>query len=612
MKFPAGKRSQTGVTLLVMTVILGMGILAFMLAALNAGARNESTLVRNRNAEVLAQAKAAVLGYIAKEVLDLSGNDIPGRLPCPESTGTAGTAGEGITAGNCAPTYPSNKSVGRLPWRTLGIDRLVDASAEPLWYAVSPNWVLTAGGSPLINIGTTGQLTFDGTADVVAVIFAPGRPISSTPTAAQIGAGCVARNQTRADRTHVAAGGDPDYRDYLECQNGSAPIDAAFGVDITGNESNLVINDQAVVITSKDVLNAIQGPVAERLQRTVAPLLSEFADTWITGSKFMPYAVTFSPPEAGLALNSHCGSGGVNEGLLPIAPNAAPCSSQWSGTTLSGDGIDSLGCSAATASDPVICSFRYYRFTALGQFILGLTGSGSVTASGQASAPHAAASFRAPIAQSDITVTAGAATIGGFSLVPQASGDADLAFTATVTAPNICKDSLLGGLLCSTLSGLLVTNATVTLQYPQLGMASLAGTRLTNAAKNGHAGPFDLLNPIAGDPHFWFVQNEWYRYTYYALAPSASAAQTVGSHLVVNGFPTANGATNDKRFVLAVMGLATTGQTRSSTAALSQYVEGANAVTTTSPRAFAYTVYGASGNDRIATCPFTDGVTPCN
>ena len=116
--------------------------------------------------------------------------------------------------------------------------------------------------------------------------------------------------------------------------------------------------------------------------------------------------------------------------------------------------------------------------------------------------------------------------------------------------------------------------------------------------------------PATGDPHYWFIRNEWYRYAYYAVAPGTSAAQT-GGNMTVNGFPAVNGASNDKRFVLALMGPAVTGQARPAVA-INQYVEGQNAVTGGSPRAFAYQVYNVSGNDRIATCPFTDGVSPCD
>ena len=597
---------QSGAALLLFALVFIVGFAALLYARLGSWA-DASTNKRKLNAQVLQQAKSALIGYVVKEVLDV-GEDAPGRFPCPESPTDAGTTNEGRATGTCAPTFPTNKNIGRLPWRTIGVDKLVDASAEPLWYAVSPNWVF-AGASPLINTGTPGQLNFDGTGDVVAVIFAPGPPLRVNPAANQVAAGCAARSQSRVDRSHVPSGGNPDFRDYLECQNASSPIDATFGVSIIDNATNEVINDQAVYITAREVLTAMQGPLAERLQRTLAPLLSEFGDKWITGAKFLPYAVGFSPPEAGLAANSHCGSGGQDEGLLPIADNTGPCDTTWSTASVSGNGITSLGCTTPAAPNPVVCSFRYYTLTLLG--LLSFSGAGSVTAVVQATAPHAAASFRQPLALGDFSTSGGSATFGSLTYSPKTNGDTDMSVQATVTASGLCQDSLLGGLLCSALGPLLATPTTVNVQFPQLATASLAGSKLTSAAKNGHAGPFDLLNPLAGDPHYWFIRNEWYRYTYYAVAPSASAAQTAGN-ITVSGFPTANGNTNDKRFVLALMGPAVTGQTRSPTAALNQYVEGQNAVTGGTPRTFAYQVYASPGNDRIATCPYTDGTTPCD
>jgi hypothetical protein len=260
----------------------------------------------------------------------------------------------------------------------------------------------------------------------------------------------------------------------------------------------------------------------------------------------------------------------------------------------------------------VVCSFRYYTLTLLG--LLSFSGAGSVTAVVQATAPHAAASFRQPLALGDFSVSGGSATFGALSYSPKTNGDTDMSVQATVTAAGLCQDSLLGGLLCSLLGPLLATPHTINVQFPQLATASLVGSKLTTAAKNGHAGPFDLLNPVVDDPHYWFIRNEWYRYTYYAIAPVASAAQS-GGNITVSGFPVANGSTNDKRFVLTVVGPAITGQVRSPTAAMDQYVEGQNALTVppgTPPRTFAYQVYTVSGNDRIATCPFTDGTTPCD
>jgi hypothetical protein len=188
-----------------------------------------------------------------------------------------------------------------------------------------------------------------------------------------------------------------------------------------------------------------------------------------------------------------------------------------------------------------------------------------------------------------------------------------MSFQATVSATNVCKETLIGGVLCSAVAAFgLASSSTVSVQFAQLGSPRLAGSKLTTGAKNGHPGPYDLLAPVSGEPHYWFMQNEWYRYAYYAVAPGTSAAQS-GGNLTVSLFPADKGSTNDKRFVLALMGPAVTGQTRNATAALGNYVEGVNAATTASPRIFAYQLYASSGNDRIATCPFNDGTTtPCD
>ena len=288
--------TQNGVALLVLMVVVVLGVSAFLISI--AKYLDPVTLDRNRNAEVLQQAKTALIGHVATQVLDLS-NDVPGRLPCPESLGYAGGVNEGIRAGNCAPGVAVNKTVGRLPWRSLGIDKLVDAANEPLWYAVSSDWVYDGSPPPPpLNPGTPGQFTVDGAADVVAVIIAPGRPLTTNPAANQVAAGCAARLQVRNDKAHNASlTNAPNLLDYLECQN-ATPLDNVFGAAVVDNAVNQATNDQLIVSTARDIMSALQGPLAERLQRTVAPLLSEFSDRWVSGSKFLPYAFPFVPPES--------------------------------------------------------------------------------------------------------------------------------------------------------------------------------------------------------------------------------------------------------------------------------------------------------------------------
>jgi hypothetical protein len=548
-------------------------------------------------------------------VLSLS-NDVPGRLPCPESTGNAGGSNEGIRAGNCAPGFAANKNIGRLPWRSLGIDKLVDAAGEPLWYAVSPSWVNDGSPPPPpLNAGTPGELTVDGAGDVVAVIFAPGRPLNTSPSAGQVAAGCAARLQVRNDRAHNASlTNAPNFLDYLECQN-ATPLDNIFGTAVADNAVNPATNDQIITITARDVMNAIQGPLAERLQRTVAPLLSEFGDRWVSGNKFLPYAFPFTPPESNTPVAQHCGPASaaqVREGLLPVAGNplTGNCSSSWTGLDISGSGIKNNGCVTDGVSGTVTCTFIYYETN----FLMSLAGLGSATSANatiQAVAPHAAASFRDPLLLADVTTsTPSASTTKTLALAPQTNGDVQLQLQVSVADSNVCTDVPLVGLLCEVVGVLLgAPSHTVQVQFPQLAAPVVQGNKLSTEALNGQAPPFDLLAPVAGQPHYWFMHNEWYRYTYYAVSTAASAAGPTGGNLTIDGFPSDYGNANDKNFVLALMGPAVTGQMRGASATLAHYVEGQNAATAASPRQFAYQVFKVSGNDRIATCPYKDGAS---
>src|SRR5207302_9326555 len=364
---------QRGVALLALLAVAMLAVLWIVLSRLNAASSGSTAARRMSNAEVLSQARQALIGYVAKEVLDLSEN-IPGRLPCPESPNDAGTANEGRAGSTCDPTDTVNINIGRLPWRTLGLDKIVDDAAEPLWYVVSPNWVL-GSATPVINSGSSGQLNVDGIGNVVAIIIAPGRALSLNPNANQIAAGCSARNQDRGDRSHVSASlNNPNYRDYLECENASSPIDATFGTSVVDNATNLVLNDHVVYVTAADILNAIQGPVSERLQRTVAPLLSEFSGQWVAGGRFLPYAFPFTAPENNAAKQAHCGPSPAAqqaEGLLPVAPTALassgqPCSSAWTGINISGAGVTNPAWTSSPADDLVTCQYTYYGYTGPG------------------------------------------------------------------------------------------------------------------------------------------------------------------------------------------------------------------------------------------------------
>lgn len=607
---------QRGAALLVVITILVLGTSWFMLSTLNA-TLNRTTAKQNHNGKVLQEAKAALIGYVAREVLNFTEN-VPGILPCPESLGSVGGSTEGTKEPWCAPTYASAKTIGRFPWKTIGIDKLVDSAGEPLWYVVSSNWVRTTSSSaPQINNSSSGQLNLDGTGDIVALIIAPGAPLTVTPNSNQTSEGCVARTQSRNDKAHSAnpsSAPNPDYRDYLECKNAALPIDPDFITSVADNATHSVFNDQVVAISASDILNAIQGPVAERIQRTVAPLLSEFADQWASasGGRFLPYAVPFDAPENNPPT---CGAAPSAEGFLPTSLTSDPnCLSDWQYFNIAGSGITFMPPCTTVAGETATCEFNYYTLRAGGIAEvkkLGLTPPATVTATLTAEAPNAAASLRNVLKISDVAIPvcpAECALDPAFTLVPQTNGDANLSLYIRVTDTDLCNDTLLDT-ACALLPPGWTTTHTVKVSFRMLADATLEGTQLGSPVMQGVPTPISLLDPLGkysspsrspDDPHYWFFRNQWFRHTYYAVAPEVSAEKT-GGYITVSGFPSQNGSSSDKRFVLALMGPAVVGQSRPA-GTVNGYLEGHNA--STGDNVFAFHVFASPGNDRIAACPF--------
>ena len=271
-------RAQRGAALLGLLAVAVMVFGYVLVSRLNAASQFVAAN-RDANARVLAQAKKALIGWMA---LNAASNDTnPGRLPCPEAPAYYGDpTQEGIAAGNC--TLPA---VGRLPWRTLGLEKLVDAAGEPLWYIVSPGWALPSAGATLtINSDTVGQLYLDGN-PAVALVIAPGPAII-----AQAGPGCAAWTQTRP------VTGPPDMQNYFECEN------VGVGTAYVGSRPGQTFNDQLLPISSADLMPALEAAIADRIQRQIAPAIKGAAYTSTTYSglaasqPLYPYPVPFSNP----------------------------------------------------------------------------------------------------------------------------------------------------------------------------------------------------------------------------------------------------------------------------------------------------------------------------
>lgn len=238
-------RNQRGGAMLVMLVILVMGITAVFVTSLSSAAirnqRNQST------AEVLALAREALIGSA------LSDTKLPGSMPCPDIGGTGiNVANDGIADGLSGAACPNY--LGRLPWKTLKLSDLRDGSGERLWYALSPNFRPQTSPNHTLNSDTPGTLGVSGNitaSDVVAIIFAPGRPLSG-------------QVRTTANEN--------TYSHYLESVVTSpsnfqklTPNDQAGGVS--------TYNDQMVFITYADLMPMVE----QRIAREAKSCLDEYA-----------------------------------------------------------------------------------------------------------------------------------------------------------------------------------------------------------------------------------------------------------------------------------------------------------------------------------------------
>jgi len=281
---------QRGAALIIMLVIVVMGAASILVSSLSTtavkNARQETT------AAALAQAKEALIGY-AVTYSDMNTGDTHGYLPCPDVNET-GITPEGIEHGNCGVTNAN--TLGRLPWKSLGLSPLRDSTGECLWYAVSGTYKNNPKTTSTMNWDNTGKLkvySADGNEiapdEIVAVVIAPGS-VSATNNPAQDRSGTYA----------PVCGGNYTPAAYLDNDTIHSIDNSAIATgkfilphehrDANGNVT-LSINDQFVYITRQDIWTAIQKRIAREAQKC----LDDYAVT--SGGKY-PWAVPVSTPTA--------------------------------------------------------------------------------------------------------------------------------------------------------------------------------------------------------------------------------------------------------------------------------------------------------------------------
>jgi len=523
-----------------LALLAAIAVLASFLLASALGASGSRAAQRMRNAVVLNRAKQALIGYVAERAVQASENN-PGRLPCPEAAGYVGTPREGIAAGSCA--LPA---VGRLPWRTLGLDKLTDVAGEPLWYVVSPGWALPSTHSRLtLNSDSAGRLVLaDRARPAVALIIAPGPPLKVAENAR-----CRARLQSRGAATL-------NYRDYLECENASSPIDETFA-SAGPSES---FNDQLLPVTADDLLPLLEAAIKVRLERDIAPVLRRAyaGPEWglSADNPRYPYAAPFGDPGS----SSYRGAAGVYQGLLPFSysracdpkqdARCAPAFVDWDTasaphvTKIGGAGsIDSANCGYSAAS-VAYCWGEYHG----GPLQLRMT----------APMRGVAMALRRIDPEHVHVYSYGSGAASGSDPVPAQvsgaiAGDGSAAMAVSAVLPD----------------------APQRWYYVTMERSVLADHPL-----------LDAEDPATG----WFVRNQWYRLVYYAAVPTCAGMPSTCLSVA------AGTGTRRARAILVLAGRSLSGAARPN-GALEDYLDSAE--NRDNDRSFEQLPVGARHNDRI-------------
>jgi hypothetical protein len=557
---------QVGAALLALLAVIMMGSAWMLTTRLNQASATFTAQVRQRNAEVLNRAKLALIGYVAAQAAK-SYEDNPGALPCPEHAWYVSVStkegGAGPSVGLSNPGYGTANcsSIGRYPWRTIGTEKFIDATGEPLWYVVGPTWrKASTSTKTIINSTTTGDLTVDGE-NVVAIIIAPGAPMNAAAGTTTAGAACTARNQTQ---TRTTATGTMSPLDYIECYNEAALQFTAIGPSAS-------FNDQIVTLTAADLLPGIEAAIANRIEREIAPLITDVysnSATWgSVGATLLPLASTFAV--ASTNANAYAGTPSLR-GLLPLsraydgagstvpcavtaAPNyCEPGTVAWSATPAPAVTLGNINHYSGSCS----LSGTTINCTALGWYAKDLVPATTVTIT--ASANNVGTALRA--------FNSGVVTgVNSYA----ATGSMSTSGGATVTVAGTAAS---GSTVSVTNCGLSASETSTKECYQHVFSVPIT-------LIGDHANIHTLLDS-SNDTTGWFIRNKWHLLSYYAITesvgPGGTGSCTSGSDCLR---VTHHANDGKQRGIIVLAGRAIGSQDRTSSA-LSNWFEGANASAT--------------------------------
>ena len=455
-----GARRQRGLAMIAVLTLIAL-LSAYLIADRMGSTSTELLAEREKlTQKALRDAKAALLGYVAKSAADTD-NDLPGQFPCPEDASKIGLSTEGGAQGAIPASCNDNSAIqiGRLPWRTLNLGGIRDGWGEKLWYVLSPGFRT----SP-INSSTPGQLTLDGK-PVVALIISTGPAINSQVRPAPslpVSAGYFASASV--------------YANYLDGENASSPIDANF----TSAGSLGAFNDRVIAITQQEVFDVVEPSVANRIQSGTSDVfqtdLSNYSNVW----NAYPFAVPFGDPTT----SGYRGVAGTYQGLFPSTSKSSdPTFVAWGPSSISViSGPGSVTSSSCSGSQVLTCTIVYRRS--------GFFSPNTPNIAIALTANNVGMAFRDKIRDGSGGLTSQITySYSGGSFNPSSPSD-----------PSAPTQSL-------TSSGDL-TVSWASYRLPRYTGSGTRTFRITIETPDDHA----ILSN-------WFFTNQWNRYVYYAVAP---------------------------------------------------------------------------------------------
>jgi hypothetical protein len=548
---------QAGLVGVVVLVMLVMGSLGYLVTFMNRSSAELSNETERRNDAVLRQAKAALISYAVSRALGTDGEkDQPGSLPCPD------TNDNGIAEDEETPGYLCDQAaerVGRLPWKTLGIEDLRDTSGERLWYALSANFSAN-NNTAAINSNTAGQFTITAPSATAAA----GPQLAAGVAAVVIAARAAVAGQTRGSSDSL------NPVNYLD-----GPNAGVTGTYVTTNATTNVptdpaqptlyaLNDRVMALSPAEIFDQVEGAIALRIARDIKPYLNTYNATW---GRY-PFAAQFGNPNT----SQYKGVDEKLAGFLPVTRD--PEHVTW--RNLNNPIVQIGGTGSITDISAPTCDIVDTPTSTIQCDVL-YVGQPRIRISGRANRVGMSVVRRHVL--EDITAT------------NWVSGN-PVALTNFSTSNSMDSDGI----------------GTVRLEMELASPVFFVGVvRIMVPVP-----PYSDLSSTVG-PAAWFAANQWQRLTYYtlaqALAPDgtgtcAASPSAANPCLTVKTLPAPTGTSANRQVVLILMGRALTGQTRPSSNPVN-YLELDNYTSTTSNSAPIPYIFGnregfsSSINDKV-------------